>query len=108
MAHGADIEARGHRGETPLHVAAYTNNRDIAELLILSGANLSARDGHYTGTPLHDAARMGHERLAGVLVQRGANVNARQMDGETPMRVALEAGHESLAQRLHLRYGATQ
>ena len=42
---GADLEARGKFGETPLHVAAISNkNPAVIAALLDAGANLKARD----------------------------------------------------------------
>ncbi|KAG8339309.1 putative huntingtin interacting protein [Trypanosoma vivax] len=53
---GAEMEARNSAGETPLIVAAASNNFSAVRLLLMRGADAAQRDdmGH---TPLHHAAR---------------------------------------------------
>ena len=63
IADGADVNAKGERGLTPLHIAHYANrpytNLKIAELLVAAGADVNAKsdDGRTpldltTGAPL--------------------------------------------------------
>jgi ankyrin repeat protein len=69
--HGADVNAKDAFKSTPLHVAAFHDNRDIAAVLISHGADVNARrdDG---ATPLHLARTSGHETMAKELQKYGA------------------------------------
>ena len=40
-------------------------------------------------TPLHNAAEYGQTTIAELLIEKGANVNTRDVDGETPLDVAI-------------------
>ena len=56
IAKGADINAKDNsRENTPLHLACYSGNKEVADLLIGKGADIGVKDknGH---TPLHCAA----------------------------------------------------
>ena len=43
LAAGADVNAKGEEGETPLHTAVSNDHKEIAELLIKEGANVNAK-----------------------------------------------------------------
>jgi len=45
LAAGADVNAKGFAGSTPLHPAAANDHKELAELLIEKGANVNAKDG---------------------------------------------------------------
>ena len=40
-------------------------------------------------TPLHNAAEYGQKEIGELLIEKGANVNTRDVDGETPLDVAI-------------------
>jgi ankyrin repeat protein len=83
---GADPGARAPAKATPLIAAAVADDVDKAELLLVHGAPLEARNGE--NTALHTACSHGHIRSATVLVQHGADVNARGVHGNTPLTMA--------------------
>jgi len=68
---GADVNARGEDGDTPLHYAAQYGGPVLTKLLISKGAQVDARnnDGN---TPLVGAARWGQEETCLVLIAAGA------------------------------------
>jgi uncharacterized protein len=77
VAAGADPNARtlgDDRTETPLHWAASSDDVDVAEALIDSGADIEAPDGSI-GTPLDNAVGYGCWYVARLLVERGARVD---------------------------------
>jgi len=55
LANGADVNARDEVGETPLHIAVFTNNVELVQLLLEQGADIQAR-GQFNKTPLDIAA----------------------------------------------------
>lgn len=57
-------------GNTPLHIAAYTNDVEIAQLLLDRGADPMAMA--VGGTPIDFAVFMGNEAVADVLLNSGA------------------------------------
>lgn len=101
LAAGADIEAvsRNAMGARPLHSAAAGRHLDVSRLLIERGADVNASQ-HGGFVPLHQAAQHGDGELAEVLLAAGADRDARLDDGRTAADIALEAGHEGLADRL--------
>jgi ankyrin repeat protein len=64
---GAEVNDANDRGATPLHQAAYTNNAEIAEILIAKGAVLDAEAHGAGGTPLIFALFWGHREVADIL-----------------------------------------
>ena len=79
LASGADVNAKGQFGTTPLREAAFEGHKEIAELLIANGADVNAKHGN-GWTPLHDAAYEGQKEIVELLISEGAKVNA-QNDG---------------------------
>ena len=55
--------------QTPLHLAALTNEAEMCELLLSQNADLDLADRH-GNTPVHIAAMAGYERLLSILLSR--------------------------------------
>jgi len=116
---GLDASARNNEGDTALHLATRANAAAQGEALLLAGADpfsanaaestplsaaLSAPDGplewFFSPTvlaskdssgngPLHYAAMAGLAEGAAFIASRGVPVDARNVDGQTPMMLAL-------------------
>ena len=67
LAAGADVNEANDRGWTPLHAAAYSNQPEIASLLVEKGAALDAEAHGAGGTPLIAALFWGHRAVADLL-----------------------------------------
>jgi ankyrin repeat protein len=52
LAGKADVNGKASNGVTPLHLAAFNGNKDVAELLLANHADVNAKDNH-GWTPLH-------------------------------------------------------
>ena len=74
------VYVKDKQGATPLHWAA---NKDVAELLLASGANVNAKDNNSL-TPLHWAALDGHADLAEFHLARARR---RSMQRTTPSAI---------------------
>jgi ankyrin repeat protein len=83
LARGADPNARGPDGLTPLHLA----RNAVAEMLLVHGAEANARTSRGT-TPLHLAALSADYDTVELLVGRGADVDVRDVAGQTPLDLA--------------------
>ena len=57
---------------TPLHLAAQIGYKEIAEILILKGANVNAKTKSGT-TPLYSAVREGHKEVEDLLIKHGGH-----------------------------------
>ncbi len=85
---GADIEAQDQTGQTPLLIAAATNNLKVVKVLLDRDANKEARESGKGQTPLMRACRLGFLEIAVALVAKGADINAVDNDGRSPLKLA--------------------
>ena len=81
-------------GFTPLGLAAYFGNEEIARYLVLKGAdvNLPSTNGFFI-SPLHSAIAGNFTSIAKMLIENGAAVNCVQKAGITPLHSAAENGN---------------
>lgn len=79
-------------GDTPLHIAALTNSRKTADVLINDGAFVNA-DNTQGETPLHYAIWGKSKEISRILISNGAYVNLRNSFGTTPLHYA---AHQNL------------
>ena len=84
-------------GFTPLGLASYFGNEDVARLLLLKEAdpNVSSRNG-YNVYPIHSAVTANYDMIAKMLIEAGADVNVVQMSGATPLHSAAQNGNIEL------------
>src|SRR6185369_17115793 len=88
---GADVNARGVDGTSPLHHAVSSDHLDVADLLLKAGAAVSAAD-RYGVTPLSLAALNGNASMIRRLLDAGADPNAADPTGETALMTAAKTG----------------
>jgi hemoglobin len=112
LAHGADVNGRDPLGHDPLYHAAVAlapgreaDGASVAGLLLRRGADVDSRSGPGRLTALHAAARRGTVAVAETLLAAGADVEAKDGKGETPLRRAVNCGHEPVV-RLLIAHGA--
>ncbi|MDR2547992.1 MAG: ankyrin repeat domain-containing protein, partial [Rickettsiales bacterium] len=89
-----NLDAHNRDGRTPLHVAIWKGNAEVAKLLVKYGANVN--DNYERNrTPLHIAIGRKQLEIARLLIKNGANVNAKTnnhgKDDLTPMHLAIFA-----------------
>jgi ankyrin repeat protein len=88
LAHGADINAIGHRGSTPLTSAISHNHIELAELLIERDADVNIISvGGFTA--FLEALESGHIKIAKLLISHHANVNHVNGEGATALHRAV-------------------
>ncbi len=97
---GADLDAQGDNGETPLNTAILEGHVLVASLLIDRGADIQARNkGGFT--PLHAAAYVNAVEIAEQLLSSGADINDQMNKaGGTALSVASEEGHAGVVKVL--------
>ena len=86
---GADPNARDDDGTTALDIAVHRGNREVAELLVDSGARAPAglQD---------DAVLKGQKDILDVLLRKGADVNVRLASGSTLLHDAALKGYDGI------------
>lgn len=115
LAKGVAADVRDNRNgpnwdQTPLMYAAQHGHRDVVDVLLKAGADVSAKDWGFEETtreeqPLHYAMLSGNTGVIERLLAAGADVNALNTSGNTPLNIAIERGHLE-AVRFLLRRGA--
>jgi ankyrin repeat protein len=93
-------------GFTPLGLACYFGQFEVARYLVLKGAevNLPSNNG-FNVFPIHSAAAGNYTDIARMLIDNGANVNVKQQAGATPLHTAAQNGNLDLLILL-LEHGA--
>ncbi|MHC4330155.1 MAG: ankyrin repeat domain-containing protein [Planctomycetota bacterium] len=111
---GADITIRDDCGCTALWWASHHGHKDIVEMLLSRGADVNAKSGVGSVSesaegwmPLHMACWRGHKDVVEVLIANGADVNAKTKEGETPMSLAKDHGHDQFIELLR-KHGAKE
>jgi ankyrin repeat protein len=93
---GADPEAKGTGGFTPLHLGADAGHLEVVEELLGRStrggdrpeAGFRARGGSWQATALHFAALRGHDDVVKSLLGHGADAKARDSGGASPLHWA--------------------
>lgn len=88
-------------GWTPLHLASFFGNRELALRLIERGAEVDARSTNVMkNTPLHAAAAGRKGELVKLLLDEGADANARQEGGWTALHAAAQNDDRDIVEML--------
>jgi ankyrin repeat protein len=84
-------------GFTPLGLACYFGQFEVARYLVLKGAdvNLPSNNGFHV-FPIHSAAAGDYNNIARMLIENGAMVNVKQQAGATPLHTAAQNGNLEL------------
>jgi hypothetical protein len=114
---GADVN-KPTPSRSPLSLAVSKGDLEVVKILLNAGADpagvctaiaskLSKRIGRkfiegYYDTALHEAAEMGRMDLATTLLQAGADPHKRDHEERIPRQIAVEKGHQDLAELLEL------
>ncbi|KJZ77406.1 hypothetical protein HIM_03130 [Hirsutella minnesotensis 3608] len=95
----AAMEEHDRLGQTPLYLAAKSNQLAIAKLLAEAGADKESPDSKRQ-TLLHRAAREGSVDAANVLCEVGADKEARDVKSRTPLYIAAKDNKKSVFKAL--------
>lgn len=96
---GINIDTCDERGWSPLFLAAFNGQLELAKIFIEFGANVNLKD--MAGfTPLHWAAFNGHADVIKFLVTHNAAINARSQRNWSPLMMAAMNGHLSACSAL--------
>lgn len=84
-------------GFTPLGLASYFGQSEVARYLVLKGAdvNLPSNNG-FQVYPIHSAVAGNYLDIARVLISNGAQVNVKQQAGVTPLHSAAQNGNTDM------------
>ncbi|KAJ3141471.1 hypothetical protein HK101_003377 [Irineochytrium annulatum] len=106
---GASPRAEDTTSHTPLHLAAMSDNAEVAEVLLWHDPALANLAGGLNRTPLFLAALWGAPRTAALLLSYSADPNLASVDptgiNPTPLRAACQSSHVDMVSLL-LRGGA--
>ena len=80
---------------TPLHLAVFLNEFELAKLLIQHGADVDMEDADSL-TPLHLAASRSNKNMVELLLAHHSNPNKRDWFGRTPLMLAAKAGKSDI------------
>ena len=86
-------------GNTALHWVTEQTNIDIAQYLILKGANVNAKSNEGE-TPLHYAASEGCLEMVKFLISQGTDINLKTKSGQTALYLAQQSGYDDVANYL--------
>jgi ankyrin repeat protein len=105
-AHPEAINFYAEDGFTPLGLACYFGQFEIASYLVSKGAdvNMSSNNG-FRVYPLHSAAAGDYTQIARMLIENNAQVNVKQQAGATALHSAAQNGNIDLLILL-LEHGA--
>lgn len=100
---GADVNAKSKikdaNGETVLMIAAGEGYKDMAELLIKSGADVNAQD-DFGKTALIYAIDKKQIELSEILINSGADINIKDKYGNTALICAVASGNRDFVELL--------
>ena len=92
LAKKADVNASQPDGATALQWAAYSNNLQLADVLIKAGADVKLAN-HDGATPMFLAATNGSAAMLDRLLKAGADPNESEPNGETPVMLVSRTGN---------------
>jgi uncharacterized protein len=101
----ADVNAAQGDGMTALHWASMNGDAELAQMLIVAGANVKATTRLGSYTPLYLASQQGHGKIVQALIKSGADLKAGTPNGTTPLMAAAASG-ELEAVRVLVDHGA--
>ena len=96
LKYGADVQEKDGFGETALMIATRANDIEIVHLLLKNGATVEQRGEN----AVHNAAQQGRFAILVLMLEHGLNIEGKDEEGMTALDLAVEEGHEDIAQLL--------
>jgi ankyrin repeat protein len=92
--HPDAIDAFAEDGFTPLGLACYFGQSEVARYLVLKGADVNQPSNNgFNVYPIHSAAAGNYTDIVRMLIDNGAQVNVKQQAGATPIHSAAQNGN---------------
>ena len=92
--HPDAIDTFAEDGFTPLGLACYFGQFEVARYLVLKGANVNLPSNNgFNVYPIHSAAAGSYTDILRMLIDNGAIVNVKQQAGATPLHSAAQNGN---------------
>lgn len=88
------INSESKEGYTPLTLACYSGNNEVAKYLINNVKNINSKSGY--GTPLMAAVVKNNKVLTKLLIQKKVDVNATDPNGTSALHYAVMFGLEDI------------
>ena len=85
-------------GYSPLVLACYRGNNEVAKLLIASGSDINGIS--KMGTPLMAAVVKGNNEIAAILISNKADLNAADANGTTALIYAIQFNNKTVLKLL--------
>jgi ankyrin repeat protein len=100
LSRDTDVNTTDSLGNTPLSWAAQSGNDKIVELLLVHN-RIDIDHRNWAGcTPLLLAAKAGSDKVVAILLEHGANPNLKDLEKNSPLWYAAEAGHAAVVELL--------
>lgn len=95
VAKRAKAALKNNAGEAPLFLAIELDNLYLLETLISKGASINRKSNGIT--PLARAAELNKPNVVAFFIKNGANINTPNANGDTPLYIAINKGHDTIA-----------
>ena len=110
ISEGADVNAKGDDGSTPLLYASEHEIWEVVTLLVKAGADVNARDTVGQTPLMYAAGNSSTPEIVQLLLEKGAELEARSTLGNTPLMFTLGNFNGKFAEikQLLIDAGATE
>ncbi len=93
---GVDVNLLTIDGWTALHFSAQKGYLELSSLLINANIKLDVAGIRYRRTALHYAADQGEDKVVNLLLKSGAKSDLKDINGQTPLDIALQKSHQKV------------
>ena len=100
LTHGAQVDSKDSTGRTALMYASSGPYAETVEVLLDAGAEVNTQGSLEAFTALMTAAAEGQIEVVRLLLERGADPSLEDVDGDTALSFAQQAGHTAVVELL--------